>query len=119
RSPAVHPRPAVGPGRRSATVKPAAFDYRRPADLDSALALLRDFGDDVKVLAGGQSLVPMMNFRLARPAALIDLNRIGELAGVRRHNGTLVVGAMTRQGDVEPDPAARSPCPALPAPPTC
>jgi len=95
-------------------VKPATFDYLRPADLAEALALLRDLGDDVKVLAGGQSLVPMMNFRLARPAALIDLNRIGELAGVRRDNGTLVVGAMTRQWDVEHDPAVGSLCPVLP-----
>jgi carbon-monoxide dehydrogenase medium subunit len=95
-------------------VKPAAFDYHRPADLAEALALLRDLGDDAKVLAGGQSLVPMMNFRLARPAALIDLNRIGELAGVRRDNGTLVVGTMTRQWDVERDAAVRSLCPVLP-----
>jgi carbon-monoxide dehydrogenase medium subunit len=95
-------------------VKPAVFDYHRPAHLAEALTLLRDLGDDAKVLAGGQSLVPMMNFRLARPAALIDLNGIAELAGIGRDNGTLVVGAMTRQWDVERDAAVRSLCPVLP-----
>jgi aerobic carbon-monoxide dehydrogenase medium subunit len=95
-------------------VKPAPFDYHRPADLAEALTLLGDLGDDVKVLAGGQSLVPMMNFRLARPAALVDLNRIDELAGIRRDNGTLSIGAMTRQWDVERDAGVRALCPVLP-----
>ena len=79
-------------------MKPAPFEYHRPATLDEALALLED-DEDAKPLAGGQSLVPMLNFRLARPSALIDLGAIDGLAGIRREDGTLVVGAMTRQRD--------------------
>jgi carbon-monoxide dehydrogenase medium subunit len=81
-------------------VKPAPFAYHRPGSLDEALALLAD-DPDAKPLAGGQSLVPMLNFRLARPAALVDLSAIEELAGIRVEEGTLVVGAMTRQWDLE------------------
>ena len=81
-------------------MKPAPFEYFRPDTLDEALALLAEH-EDAKPLAGGQSLVPMLNFRLARPAALVDLAEIDELAGVRVEDGTLVVGAMTRQWDLE------------------
>jgi aerobic carbon-monoxide dehydrogenase medium subunit len=81
-------------------VKPAPFDYHRPASLDEALALLAA-DPDAKPLAGGQSLVPMLNFRLARPSALVDLGGIAGLSGVRVDGGTLVVGAMTRQWDLE------------------
>jgi len=81
-------------------VKPAAFAYHRPATLDEALALLAE-DPDAKPLAGGQSLVPMLNFRIARPAGLVDLNRIEELSGLRVEGDTLVVGAMTRQWDLE------------------
>jgi CO/xanthine dehydrogenase FAD-binding subunit len=81
-------------------VKPAPFEYFRPASLDEALALLAEH-EDAKPLAGGQSLVPMLNFRLARPPALVDLAAIGELAGIRVEDGTLVVGATTRQWDLE------------------
>jgi carbon-monoxide dehydrogenase medium subunit len=81
-------------------VKPAPFAYHRPETLDEALALLAA-DPDAKPLAGGQSLVPMLNFRLARPAALVDLGRIEELAGIRVEDGTLVAGAMTRQWDLE------------------
>jgi aerobic carbon-monoxide dehydrogenase medium subunit len=79
-------------------VKPAQFAYHRPGTLDEALALLED--PDAKPLAGGQSLVPMLNFRLARPTALIDLAELG-LDGIRLEEGALVVGAMTRQWDLE------------------
>src|SRR5438093_9176171 len=84
-------------------MKPAPFDYFAPAALDEALALLADHGADAKPLAGGQSLIPAMNFRLARPAALVDLNRIGELSYVRseRDRGGIAIGAMTRQRAVE------------------
>jgi carbon-monoxide dehydrogenase medium subunit len=83
-------------------MKPAAFSYYRPDSLDEALALLAEHGPDAKLLAGGQSLVPAMNFRLARPAALIDLNRIGPLAGIEpAADGSLRIGAMTRQRAVE------------------
>ena len=65
-------------------MKPAPFDYHRPASADEALALLAEHGYDAKLLAGGQSLVPAMNFRLAAPAVLIDLNRIPGLDGLSR-----------------------------------
>ena len=81
-------------------MKPAPFEYHRPGSLDEALALLAE-NEDAKPLAGGQSLVPMLNFRLARPAALVDLGAIRELAGIRVEDGALVVGAMTRQWDLE------------------
>jgi len=82
-------------------MKPAQFEYDDPRTVDEALDLLARHGDECKVLAGGQSLVPLMNFRLARPARLIDINGVGELSGIRREGGTLVVGAMTRHSEVE------------------
>src|SRR5207247_4761530 len=81
-------------------MKPAPFDYFAPATLDEALGLLAEHGGDAKPLAGGQSLIPAMNFRLARPAVLVDLNRISELAYVRAESG-VAIGAMTRQRVVE------------------
>jgi len=86
-------------------VKPAPFEYFRPGSVDEALALLAEH-EDAKPLAGGQSLVPMLNFRLARPAALVDLGGVDELAGIRVDDGALVVGAMTRQWDLEHSPDA-------------
>ena len=86
-------------------MKPAPFEYHRPGSLDEALALLAE-NEDAKPLAGGQSLVPMLNFRLARPAALVDLGAIRELAGIRVEEGALVVGAMMRQWDLEHAPEA-------------
>ncbi|MGE5273578.1 MAG: FAD binding domain-containing protein [Verrucomicrobiota bacterium] len=86
-------------------MKPAAFAYHRPATLGEALALLAE-DEEAKPLAGGQSLVPMLNFRLARPPALVDLADIEELAGIRVEDGVLVVGAMTRQWDLEHAPQA-------------
>ena len=82
-------------------MKPAPFDYFIPATLDEALALLAEHGGEAKPLAGGQSLIPAMNFRLARPAVLVDLNAISELAYVRPESGGVAVGAMTRQRVVE------------------
>jgi len=77
-------------------VKPAAFEYFRPVSLSEALALLAKHKDDCKILAGGQSLVPAMNFRLARPAVLIDINDIGELDYIRSDERSLAIGALTR-----------------------
>jgi carbon-monoxide dehydrogenase medium subunit len=77
-------------------VKPAAFEYFRPVSLSEALALLAKHKDDCKILAGGQSLVPAMNFRLARPAVLIDINDIGELDYIRSDDRILNIGALTR-----------------------
>jgi CO/xanthine dehydrogenase FAD-binding subunit len=79
-------------------VKPAPFAYEAPRSLSAALRLL---GDDAKALAGGQSLVPLLNFRLARPALLVDLNPLAELSGIRRHGGALHIGALTRQATLE------------------
>lgn len=82
-------------------MKPPRFDYHAARSLDEAVALLARYGGDAKVLAGGQSLMPLLNFRLARPAALVDLNRIASLAGIAEVNGVLVFGAMTRQRTIE------------------
>jgi len=82
-------------------VKPARFDYYDPTTLAEALSLLAQFGDTAKPLAGGQSLVPMMNMRLARPAQLVDLNRLGELNYLKVEGGELRIGAMTRQRALE------------------
>lgn len=83
-------------------MKPAAFEYHRPATLDEALALMARYGGDAKALAGGQSLIPAMNFRLSRPATLIDLNRIAELSFITPDGSRgLKIGAMARQRAVE------------------
>jgi aerobic carbon-monoxide dehydrogenase medium subunit len=84
-------------------MKPPPFEYHRPRSVEEAVELLAA-DPDAKALAGGQSLVPMLNFRLGRPSALVDLNGIGELAGIRVEGGALVVGAMTRQWDLEHHP---------------
>jgi CO/xanthine dehydrogenase FAD-binding subunit len=82
-------------------VKPAPFAYDDPRGLDEALALLAREGEDVKVLAGGQSLVPLLNLRLARPDRLVDLNRVEELAYLRRDGDVLRIGALARHADLE------------------
>jgi carbon-monoxide dehydrogenase medium subunit/6-hydroxypseudooxynicotine dehydrogenase subunit alpha len=81
-------------------VKPAPFEYLEPASLREALEALAA-NEDSKALAGGQSLVPLLNFRLARPELLVDLNGLGELAYLRREAGVLRIGAMTRQSTLE------------------
>ena len=70
-------------------MKPPKFEYHAPTNLDEALAALGRYGGDAKVLAGGQSLMPLLNFRLARPAALVDLNRIASLAYIREHHADI------------------------------
>lgn len=82
-------------------MKPVAFRYFAPRTLDEALELLAEHGEDGKVLAGGQSLVPAMNFRLARPASLIDINRVAALDDVREENGALCIGALARHARFE------------------
>jgi len=82
-------------------VKPAVFEYHNPTTLSGALELLAQYGEEARALAGGQSLVPMMNFRLARPQHLIDLNRVSELSYIRLDGGKLRIGAMTRQRELE------------------
>jgi carbon-monoxide dehydrogenase medium subunit len=86
-------------------MKPAPFKYYAPATVDEALARLAEHGWDAKVLAGGQSLVPMMNFRLAQPAVIVDLNNVSDLFYIQPiRDGGVRVGAMTRQSQVERDP---------------
>lgn len=83
-------------------MKPAPFDWYRSSSAEEALSLLGEHGHDAKPLAGGQSLIPAMNFRLARPAVLVDLNGAADLAGIEaRPDGTLRIGAMTRHREVE------------------
>ena len=82
-------------------MKPAAFDYHRPASRGEALTLLAESGGDAKPLAGGQSLIPAMNFRLAMPAVLVDLNAIADLSHITRQGTDLRIGAMTRHRAVE------------------
>ena len=94
-------------------MKPPKFDYHAPAGVDEALALLERYAGDAKILAGGQSLVPLLNFRLSRPAALIDLNRIPSLAYVRAENGEVRFGAMTRQRTIEFSPVVAERVPLL------
>jgi aerobic carbon-monoxide dehydrogenase medium subunit len=94
-------------------VKPAAFDYVAPRDIAEALSLLAACGTDAKVLAGGQSLVPLMNFRLARPSFLVDINGIGALAGIERSNGQVTIGATTRQRDAAIHPTVKDLLPIL------
>jgi carbon-monoxide dehydrogenase medium subunit len=95
-------------------LKPAPFEYQAPATLDAALNLLARHGGDAKILAGGQSLIPVMNFRLAEPAFLVDINKIPELDFVRRgEDGTLRIGALARHRRLERDPLVASAAPLL------
>ena len=86
---------------------PAQFDYVRPTTVDEALQALRDGGDDAKILAGGQSLLPVLRLRMADPSLIIDLNGIPELKGVREDGDRIVVGAMTSHYDVTRDDTLR------------
>ena len=94
-------------------MKPAPFTYEAPTTLAEAVDVLGRYGDEAKVLAGGQSLVPVLALRLARFEALVDLNRVEELAYVREDDGAVVIGAMTRQATVEADPLVRRAVPVL------
>lgn len=85
-------------------MKPPVFDYYDPKTLDEAVDLMDRYGPEAKVLAGGQSLVPLLNLRLARPAALVDLNRIPGMDGIHQEDGWIRIGAMARQWDVEHAP---------------
>ncbi len=83
---------------------PAAFDYTRPSSVEDALAALASGGDEAKILAGGQSLIPLLRLRLAAPALLVDLGGIGELQGVREDGDSIVIGATTTHAAVLADP---------------
>jgi CO/xanthine dehydrogenase FAD-binding subunit len=85
-------------------MKPPPFDYVAPTSIDEALAALAQGGADAKLLAGGQSLIPLLNFRLAHPGLLVDLNRVAELAYITPRDGGTAIGSMTRQAAVERHP---------------
>lgn len=91
-------------------MKPPQFEYFDPTTIEEVLEHLEQHGYDAKMLAGGQSLVPLLNFRMARPQVLIDLNRIQGLDYVREVNGSLAIGAMTRQRTLEDSELVRSQC---------
>jgi carbon-monoxide dehydrogenase medium subunit len=92
---------------------PPSFDYARPSTVDEAVAELAGAGEDAKVLAGGQSLLPLLRLRLAYPSTLVDVGRIGQLRGVRLDGDTLVIGAMTTHHDVLRDPLVLEHCAVL------
>jgi len=92
---------------------PAKFDYRRADSADEAIALLDEYGDDAKLLAGGHSLLPLMKLRLASPAVLIDIGRLRELSYVRDEGDHIAIGALTRHRDVETSELLRAEVPLL------
>ena len=94
-------------------MKPSSFVYHRPTTIDEALEVLAEVASDGKVLAGGQSLVPLMSMRLAAPAHLVDVNRVGGLDGIRTDSGGVHVGATVRHADLEHDNAAFAAVPLL------
>jgi aerobic carbon-monoxide dehydrogenase medium subunit len=94
-------------------MKPAPFEYHAPTEVAEAIRLLAAFGENGRPLAGGQSLMPMLNLRLARPKAIVDLNRITTLAYHRLVGNTLVIGALCRQRDIERDQQVLARCAAI------
>jgi carbon-monoxide dehydrogenase medium subunit len=90
--------------RRGVPKIPGPFEYHAAGSVPDAIALLERYGEDAKLLAGGQSLIPLMRFRLAQPAHLVDIGRIDGLAYVRESDGYLQIGAMTREADLESSP---------------
>jgi carbon-monoxide dehydrogenase medium subunit len=92
---------------------PAAFEYHRPASLQEAVGLLARLGDDAKVLAGGQSLIPLMKLRLATPRHVVDINRLPGLDAVAERDGGLAIGALVRESDLEAAAAVRARYPIL------
>ena len=87
---------------------PPAFEYLRPKTIPEAIAFLQQYGDDAKILSGGQSLIPMMKLRLARPAYLIDINRISGLSYIEEKDGHLKIGGLTREAELESSALIRS-----------
>ena len=94
-------------------MKPAAFEYHRPRKIEDALSLLTKFGQEGKILAGGQSLMPLMNFRLAQPAHLVDINFIDGLDYIKSENGSIKIGCLARQSRLLNDALIRERCPLL------
>lgn len=94
-------------------MKPAPFKYTAPETIPEALSLIDEHGYDAKILAGGQSLVPMMNFRLVQPAVIVDINRIPELSFIKKKDKGLLLGAMTRHSQAEKDPLVKDLAPLI------
>lgn len=94
-------------------MKPAKFEYFQPESVAATVSLLAQYGDDAKLLAGGQSLIPMLNMRLARPGVVIDLAKVPGLSFIREEDGHICIGAMTRQRDVERSELVAKRCPLL------
>jgi len=92
---------------------PPSFEYLRPKTLPEAVAMLQQHGDEAKILSGGQSLIPMMKLRLARPGFLIDINRIAGLSYVKEEDGLLKIGGLTREAELEASPVVRTRYPIL------
>ncbi len=92
---------------------PAAFDYKVAESVEHAIALLTEHGDEAKLLAGGHSLIPMMRFRLATPSVLVDVGRLDDLRYIRRNNGTVAIGALTRHSELEHSTELAQACPML------
>ena len=92
---------------------PPAFEYLRPNTIPEAIAFLQQYGDDAKILSGGQSLIPMMKFRLARPSHLIDINRISGLDYIKEEGGYLKIGGLTREAELEHSALIREKYPIL------
>src|SRR5215472_8435839 len=92
---------------------PAPFEYEAADSAAHALSLLAEYGEDAKLLAGGHSLLPMMKLRLATPAVLVDIGRVGELAGIRADGAELVIGATTRHADIVSSQLVRAEVPLL------
>jgi carbon-monoxide dehydrogenase medium subunit len=92
---------------------PPAFEYLRPNTIPEAIALLQRHGEDAKILSGGQSLIPMMKLRIARPGYLIDINRISGLSYIKEEGGFLKIGGLTREAELESSPVIRGKYPIL------
>jgi len=93
---------------------PAAFDYRAPSSLAEAVDVLSERGDDAKVMAGGQSLIPLLKLRFAQPALVLDIGRLPGLASIQRQNGAVRIGALTRHVDIERSAELKSLVPIMP-----
>lgn len=94
-------------------MKPGAFEYFKPETLEEARGLLERYDPEAKILAGGQSLLPVMNFRLARPEVLVDINGIAGLDYIKEEGDELVIGALAREREIEMSPLVREKCPLL------
>src|SRR6202007_2749132 len=101
------------PPRGANAMLPPTFEYLRPTTIPEAISLLQQYGDDAKILSGGQSLIPLMKFRIARPAYLVDINRISGLSYIKEEGGFLKIGGLTREADLESSELVRTKYPLL------